>query len=71
MGENNKQNQNNKQGFFKVHKAEFKKITWPTKKVLIKQTITVIIISIIVGLIIFSYDILISFLLDKLIQFMS
>lgn len=71
MSENNKDNKFNKQGFFKVHKAEFKKITWPSRKVLLKQTINVILILIIVGIIIFIYDIFIQFLLDKLIQFMS
>lgn len=71
MAENNKKAKSNKQGFFKAHKAEFKKITWPSRKTLIKQTINVIIISIIVGMIIFGYDVLINFLSDKLIQFMS
>lgn len=53
--------------FFGEHKAEFKKITWPTKKVLAKQTITVIFISLIVGVIIYGYDFVIDFTLQKLI----
>ena len=36
--------------------AEFRKITWPSKDDLIKQTITVIFISVLVGVIIFAMD---------------
>ncbi|MDE6181783.1 MAG: preprotein translocase subunit SecE [Eubacteriales bacterium] len=54
--------------FFSEHKAEFKKITWPTKKILVKQTITVIFISIIVGVIIYGYDFIINFIFQKLIS---
>lgn len=74
MNENNTEVKNNhsnpkKQShFFADHKAEFKKITWPTKKVLTKQTITVIFISIIVGVIIYGYDFIIDFTLQKLIS---
>lgn len=53
--------------FFSEIRLEFKKITWPTRKILFKQTITVIFISIIVGAIIFGYDLGIDFLIEKLI----
>lgn len=66
---NNKHSDKKKQpNFFAEHKAEFKKITWPSKKVLVKQTITVIFISIIVGVIIYGYDFIIDFALKKLIS---
>lgn len=42
--------------FFAEHKAEFKKIVWPTRDDLVKETITVIVISLIVGIIIFGMD---------------
>lgn len=45
-----------KTSFFKGVKNEFKKIIWPSKDTLIKETIAVIIISIIVGIIIAILD---------------
>jgi preprotein translocase, secE subunit len=42
---------------FKVHMAEFKRIIWPSREEVIKQTITVIVISLIIGLIIWGLDI--------------
>ena len=45
-----------KTNFFKGVKNEFKKIIWPSKDTLIKETIAVIIISIIVGIIIAILD---------------
>ena len=41
---------------FKDHRAEFKKIIWPNKTELRKQTVTVIITSIIMGAVIFGID---------------
>lgn len=67
-----KNNEKSKKGnFFADHKAEFKKITWPSKKVLLKQTFTVIFISLIVGVIIFTYDLGIGFIIEKLIKLMA
>ena len=57
--------------FFADHKSEFKKITWPNKKVLTKQTITVIFISLIVGVIIFGYDLSINFVIQNIIKLMA
>lgn len=51
--------------FISVHKGEFKKIVWPSKDELLKQTGTVIVVSLIVGLIIFAYDSAISFTYEK------
>ncbi len=42
---------------YKVHVAEFKRVIWPSKQEVIKQTITVIAISILLGLIIWGLDI--------------
>lgn len=61
----------NKKGFFSECKVEFKKITWPTKKVLLKQTITVIFISLIVGIIIFGYDLGINYIFQSIIKLMA
>ncbi len=64
----NNKNEKKKSNFFKETKSEFKKITWPNKKVLTKQTITVIFISIIVGAIIYGYDFLINFAIEKVVN---
>ena len=42
--------------FWNGVKAEFKRITWPTKDDLIKQSVAVIVISVIVGAIIAVLD---------------
>jgi len=54
--------------FLSVHKNEFKKIVWPSKDELLKQTGTVIVVSLIVGAIIFAYDSAISFTYEKTIN---
>ena len=44
------------QAFWKGLKAEFRKIIWPTKDTLIKQSMAVVIVSVIVGAIIAGID---------------
>ena len=46
--------------FFKGVKAEFKKIIWPDKDSLIKQTIAVVLISVVLCLLIAVLDTVIS-----------
>ncbi len=60
-----------KPSLFSEVKSEFKKITWPNRQTLTKQTFTVIVISFVVGLIIFGYDFGIDFILQKLVEFMA
>lgn len=43
-------------GFFKGLKAEFKKIVWPSRQSVIKQTILIIVVTIILGVIIKFLD---------------
>ena len=43
-------------GFFKGVKAEFKKITWPDKTSLFKQSVAVICVSLVVGVLITLMD---------------
>jgi len=43
------------------YKSEFKKIIWPSKKELTKQTVTVILMSLLVGAIITVMDIIFSY----------
>ena len=55
-----------KPSWFKGLKAEFKKVVWPDKKTLIKQTIAVIVCSIVLGLIITFMDVIIQYGIDLL-----
>ncbi|MBP9997543.1 MAG: preprotein translocase subunit SecE [Lachnospiraceae bacterium] len=52
----NSTNNENKPSFFDGVKAEFGKISWPAKDQLTKQSIAVVIITVIVGLIITLLD---------------
>lgn len=49
-----------KKSFFKGLKTEFKKIVWPDQETVGKQTLTVIIISIILGSVIGLLDLVIK-----------
>jgi len=50
------------QQFFENLLAEFRKVIWPSKNDLIKQTIVVIIISLFMGALIFGMDALFNYL---------
>ena len=50
-----------KKGWFKGLKAEFKKIVWPDRDSLVKQSAAVIMISIILSLVIAALDAVIKF----------
>lgn len=50
-----------KPSFFKGLKAEFKKITWPDKSSLLKQTVAVISVSVVVGVVIAIMDFVIQY----------
>ena len=54
----NKENKNNKQkkSFFKDVKAELKKVTWPTTKQVVNNTVGVIVVVIITAIIVFVLD---------------
>ena len=55
--------------FFKGVKAEFKKISWPDRQSALKQSIAVVIVSIVVGLIIAILDYLIQYGVNFLTTF--
>ena len=57
-----------KKSWFKGLKAEFKKVIWPGKKTLAKQTVAVTVFSIIIGAIIAIVDALIQFGIDFIVQ---
>ena len=49
-----------KKSWFKELKSEFKKIIWPDKESLVKQTALVLLISIMLGAIIYVIDLVFS-----------
>ena len=50
-----------KPSFWKGLKSEFKKITWPDKESLLKQSVAVVCISVVVGAIIAVMDFVIQY----------
>lgn len=57
-----------KSGFFRSLKSEFKKVVWPGKETIIKETTAVVIVTVILGVIIALLDFVIKTGLDKIIQ---
>ena len=57
-----------KSSWFKGLKAEFKKIIWPDKKTLAKQTVAVTVCSLILGAIIAIVDALLQYGIDFLVK---
>ncbi len=57
-----------KKSFFKGVKSEFSKIIWPSRDSLVKETVAVVVISVILGVIISIVDVGVKFGFDKLLQ---
>ncbi len=57
-----------KVGFFKGIKVELKKISWPDKKLMFKQSVAVVAISVVMGFIIAVIDYLSKWGIDFLIS---
>jgi preprotein translocase subunit SecE len=57
-----------KKSWFKGLKSEFKKIIWPDKESLAKQSLAVIVISVILGLVIAVLDLGIKYGVDTFIN---
>ena len=55
-------------GFFKDIFQELKKVTWPTREQLIKNTVTVLTVCAIIGLIIWMFDWGLSALANALLK---
>ena len=51
--------------FLAEHRAEMRKVTWPNRQELMKETVTVLVVSLLVGAIIFCMDQVLSFSYDK------
>ena len=67
-GKTQKKEKTHKKSFFKGVKTEFNRIVWPTKDALGKETATVVVVSVIVGIIIAIVDVGVKFGFDKLLQ---
>ena len=63
-----KKEKKKKKSWFKGLKAEFKKITWPDRKTLVKQTIAVLTCSVLLGAIIAVVDGLIQHVIKLLVS---
>ena len=57
-----------KKSWFKGLKAEFKKIIWPDKKTLVKETVAVIVCSVLLGILIWMVDVVIQYGIDFLVR---
>ncbi len=66
MGETEKLDKAPKTSWFTGLKAEFKKIIWPDKKSLARQTVAVVAVSVVLGLVIALMDYFIKFGVDFL-----
>lgn len=68
MSEKSKTDKAQKKSWFKGLKAEFKKIIWPDKKTLAKETTSVVVVSVFLAGIISVIDIIVKYGIDILIR---
>ena len=61
MGDSSNTEKSGVKGFFKGIKTEFKKISWPDATTLFKQSVVVVTVSIVLGLIIALMDTVIQY----------
>ncbi|MDP4132986.1 MAG: preprotein translocase subunit SecE [Bacillota bacterium] len=47
---------------FKDIKIELKKVTWPTRKQAVRNTVVVLVFLVIIGLIVFGFDVLFTWI---------
>ena len=69
MGETEKLDKAPKQSWFTGLSAEFKKVIWPDKQSLARQTTAVIAVSVVLGLVIALMDFIIQYGVDFLVGF--
>ena len=68
MADNAKLEKAPKASWFEGLKAEFGKIVWPAKESLAKQTVAVVAVSVVVGLLIAVLDTFIQYGIDFLVK---
>lgn len=66
-----KENKKGLSDFLAIYKSEFKKVVWPSRKELFKETITVIVVSLAVGAVIFGYDSAFGAVFNKMIELLA
>ncbi len=57
-----------KKSWFKGLQAEFKKVIWPDKKTLAKQTTAVVVVSVVLGALIAVIDALLNYGIEFLVR---
>ncbi len=57
--------------WFGAHKAEYKKIVWPTRQEVIKETVIVLVLCFVLGAIIFGLDTGLNYGYDALINLVT
>ncbi|HJD04010.1 MAG: preprotein translocase subunit SecE [Mediterraneibacter sp.] len=65
MAENTK---TQKKNWFKGLQAEFKKVVWPDKKTLARQTTAVVAVSVVLGAVIAVIDVILRYGIDFLVK---
>ena len=68
MGNSSSEEKTSKPKFFDGVKAEFKKVTWPDRELLLKQSAAVVGISIVLGGIIAVLDMFLQYAVDFLVK---
>lgn len=68
MGEKSSKEKAQKKSWFKGLKAEFKKIIWPDKKSLAKETTAVVAVSVLLAALISVIDVIVKYGVDFLIK---
>ena len=68
MGKKSSKEKAQKKSWFKGLKAEFKKIIWPDKKTLAKETTAVVTVSLLLAALISVVDVIVKYGVDFLIK---
>ena len=68
MSDKAKTQKTQKKSWFKGLQAEFKKIIWPDKKTLARQTTAVVAVSVILGIVIAVVDVILRYGIDLLVR---
>ena len=68
MGNSSSEEKASKPKFFDGVKAEFKKITWPDRDLLLRQSVDVVGVSIVLGGVIAILDMILQYAVDFLVK---
>ena len=68
MGNSSSEEKASKPKFFDGVKAEFKKITWPDRDLLLRQSVSVVGVSIVLGGVIAILDMILQYAVDFLVK---